>query len=157
MLTIDYNTLNTSDYQNGIWISWNANGKGISSAYASFVFASYSPLEALNSEFALNVTSTINLSGNYQQLNDTIKQVNLTINLQNEDKPALAQNFTFFYQNATDWIRINTQNTTNFDNGTYTVSFIAETTPLNNPLVVSMLCQDQRGIFVGANVTCTST
>jgi hypothetical protein len=157
MLTIDYNTLNSSDYQNGIWISWSTNGQGISSAYATFVFASYSPLETSNLEYAVNVTSTVNLSGNYQQLNDTIKQVNLTINLQNEDKPALAQNFAFFYQNATDWTRISTQNTTNFGNGSYTVSFVAESPPLNNPLVVLMLCQDQRGIFVGANVTCAGT
>ena len=81
MLTMDYNTLNSSGYQNGLWISWGANGQGVSSAYASFVFASSSPSATSNLEYALNVTSTVNLSGNYQQLNDTTKQVNLTINL----------------------------------------------------------------------------
>ena len=157
MLTMDYSTLNSSGYQNGLWISWGANGQGISSAYTTFALASSSPSTTSNLEYAVNVTSAVNLSGNYHQLNDTTKQVNLTINVLNEGKAALAQNFTFSYQNATDWIAVDSPSTTNFGNGTYTVSFTAETSQLNDPLVVSVLSQDQRGIFAGANVTCTST
>ncbi len=157
MLTMDYNTLNSSSYQNGLWVSWGANGQGVSSAYATFEFASSSPTATSNLEYAVNVTSAVNLSGNYQQLNDTLKQVNLTVNIFNEGKPALAQNFTFSYQNATDWVQVDLPNITDFGNGTYVVSFNAETSQLNDPLVVSTLCQDQRGIFVGANVTCNST
>lgn len=157
LLTMDYNTVNSSSYQNGFLISWGTNGQGISSVYATFVFASSSPSATSNLEYAINVTSEVNLSGNYQQLNDTTKQVNLTVNILNEGKPALAHNFTFSYQNATDWIRVDSPNTTNFGNGTYATSFYAETPQPNDPLVVSVLSQDERGIFVGANVTCTST
>ena len=157
LLTIDYNTLNSSGYQNGFLISWGANGQGISSAYATFALASSSPSATSNLEYAINVTSAVNLSGNYQQLNDTTKQANLTVNILNEGKAALAQNFTFSYQNATDWIQVDSPSTTSFGNGTYAVSFTAETPQLNDPLVVSVLCQDQRGIFVGANLACTST
>jgi len=156
MLTMDYNTLNSSGYQNGFWISWGANGQGVSSAYATFVFASSSPSATSNLEYAVNVTSAVNLMGNYQ-LNDTTKQVNLTVNVLNEGKAALAQNFTFSYQNETDWVRVDSPSITNFGNGTYVVSFNAQTPQLNDPLVVSILCQDKRGIFVGANITCTST
>lgn len=157
LLTMDYNTLNSSGYQNGFWIIWGTNGQGVSSVYASFVFASSSLSATSNLEYAINVTSEVNLSGNYQQLNDTTKQVNLIVNILNEGKPALANNFTFSYQNATDWIRVDSPNTTNFGNGTYATSFYAETPQSNDPLVVSVLSQDERGIFVGANVTCTST
>ena len=157
LLTMDYNTLNSSGYQNGLWISWGANGQGVSSAYASFVFASSSPSATSNMEYAVNVTSAVNLSGNSHQLNETTKQVHLTINILNEGKPALAQNFTVSYQNAADWVAVDSPSITSFGNGTYTVSFNAQTPQLSDPLVVSLLCQDERGIFVGANITCTST
>ena len=157
MLTMDSNTLNSSGYQNGFLISWGANGKGVSSAYATFALASCSPSASSKMEYAVNVTSEVHLSGNTQQQNDTTKQVNLTVNVLNEGKAALAQNFTFSYQDATDWIQVAFPSTTNLGNGTYTVSFTAETPQLNDPLVVSLLCLDSRGIFVGANLTCTST
>lgn len=107
-------------------------------------------------EYAVNITSEANLSGSYLQLDDGLQQTNLTVNILNEGKPALAQNFTFYFQNATDWVQVDSPSVTNFGNGTYAVSFIAETDQSNDPLIVSMYCQDQRGISVGANVTCTN-
>ena len=157
MLTIDYNLLNSSNYQNGLWVSRGANGLGVSSAYASFRFESSSPSATSNVEYVVNVTSTVNVNGNYLQLNDTVKQVSLTINVLNEGKAALAHNFVFSYQTATDWVPADSQSVASFGNGTYTASFNAETAQLNDPLVVSLRCQDGRGIFVGANLTCTST
>jgi hypothetical protein len=156
LLTMDYSILNSSYYQNGIWISWGADGHGVSSIYASFAFASYSPSASSNVDYSVNVTTAVNLSGNIQQLNETTKQVNLTVNVSNEDKAALAQNFAFSYQNETDWVDVNYPNITSFGNGTYAVSFNAQTPQVSDPLVVSLKCQDQRGIFVGANLTCTS-
>jgi hypothetical protein len=91
------------------------------------------------------------------QLNGTLMQANLTVNLLNEGKPALAQNFTFYFENATEgWVKVDSPSINDFGNGTYAVSFIAETYQPSDPLLVSMLCQDQRGIFVGANATCTN-
>ena len=40
MLQMNYTPLNVAPYQNGIWISWGADGQGVSSAYVSFVFDS---------------------------------------------------------------------------------------------------------------------
>jgi hypothetical protein len=152
---MDYTPLNVDPYQNGVWISWGADGQGISSAYVSFAFYSSGFSTTSNMEYAVNVTSEINLSGNYRQLNDTSKQVNLTVNLLNEGKPALAQNFIFCFENATEgWVKVDSLSINDFGNGTYGVSFIAETDQPSDPLPVSMLCQDQRGIFVGANATC---
>lgn len=155
MLTIDYDLLNSSDYQNGLWVSWEANGFGTSSAYSSFRFESSSPSATSNVEYAVNVTSTLKINGNYLQLNDTVKQVNLTINVLNEGKAVLSHNFIFSYQNATDWVPVDSPSISSFSNGTYTASFNSETAKLNDPVVVSLNCQDERGIFVGAKLTCT--
>jgi hypothetical protein len=157
ILNIDYDLLNSSDYQNGIWVSWEANGLGTSSAYSSLRFESSSLLATSNVEYALNVTSTLKISGNYLQLNYTVKQVNLTINVLNEGKAALAHNFVVSYLNATDWVPVDLPSLVSFGNGTYTALFDAETAQLNDPVVVSLNCQDERGIFVGAKLTCTSS
>ncbi len=157
LLAMDYNTLNSNGYQNGLLISWGSNGFGISSAYSSFVFASSSPTAASNLEYTLNLTSTVDLRGNYHQIDDNTKQVTLTFSVQNEGKAALTQNFNVSYRNGTDWIQVNSSNATDFGNGTYTVTFNAEQSQSSDPMVVSLLCQDQRGIFVGANITCTNT
>jgi hypothetical protein len=157
MLAMDCNTLNSSGYQNGFRISWGANGQGVSSAYATIAYASSSPSASSNLEYAVNVTSAVSLSGNYHQIDQNTKQVNLSVNVLNEGTSALARNFTFSYQTDTDLLVVASPSVTNFGNGTYTVSFNAQTVEINDPLVVSMLCQDQRSIFVGANITCTST
>jgi hypothetical protein len=156
LLTMNYQTLNSSGYQNGLWIYRGAEGKGISSSYASFAFTSSSPSATSTQEYTLNVTSAMQLSGSYQQLNETIRQVHLTINLSNEDKPALMHNFAVSYQNATEWVIVDSPTTFGFGDGAYSVTFNAESTQPSDPLVISLVCQDARGIFVGANLTCTS-
>ena len=157
LLTMDYSTLNSNGYQNGLLISWGTNGQGVSSAGASFTFASSSLLTNSNLEYTLNVTSAVNLSGNFNQINDSTKQVNLKFNVLNEGKAALVKNFTLSFQNGSDWIKVDSPNITTVGNGTYTLSFNAEQSQPSDPMVVSLLCQDQRGIFVGANQTCTVT
>ena len=150
--------LNNNTYQNGIWISWGTDGQGASSAYVSFVFDSSGPSASSNLAFDVNVTTEADLSGNYFQFNSTFTQVNLTVNVLNEGAPALAQNFTFYFENAIKgWVNVDSPSITDFGNGTYAVSFTTETDQLNDPLAVSMLCQDQRGISVGANATCTNS
>ena len=37
MLQMNYTPLNAAPYQNGVWISWGADGQGVSSAFVSFV------------------------------------------------------------------------------------------------------------------------
>jgi len=161
ILQMDYTPLNVPPYQNGIWISWGTNGQGISSAYVSFAFNSSGFSTASDLEYSVNVTTQADLSGNYFQLDNNSTQVNLTINLLNEGAPALAQNFTFNFEYkgsllTQNWVKVDSPSVTDFGNGTYSVSFITENDPLNDPLLVSMLCQDQRGILVGASVTCTN-
>jgi len=156
MLQMTYTPLDVAPYQNGLWISWGEDGQGVSSAYVNFVFDSSSSSTSSNWEYDINVTTAANLSGTYQ-LNGNITQVNLTVNMFNEGTPALAQNITFYFENAAGgWIQVNLPIITDFGNGTYSVSFTMATDQSSDPLLVSMLCQDQRGIVVGANATCSS-
>jgi len=156
LIKIDYTPLNVTPYQSGILVSRGVNGQGISSAYVSFVFNSSGFSTYSNLEYAANVTSAINLTGKYLQLDNGLTQVNLTINLFSDGKPALAQNFTFSFQNSTYWVPVVEPNINSFGNGTYAVSFNAETDQISVPLTVSVDCKDQRGITVGASVKCNN-
>ncbi len=161
ILQMNFTPLNEDGYQNGIWISGSTDGQGISSAYVTFDFNSTGLSSTSSLEYGVNVISQANLSGGYVQLNGTLNQVNLRVNVLNEGEPALAQNFTFYYEDGSlsteNWTQINSPKITSFYDGSYTVSFTAETVQPNDPIIVSMYCQDQRGIIVGAKVTCTNT
>ena len=156
MVQMDYEPLNAFPYQDGFWISCGADGNGVSSVYSNFAFNSSGFSGSSNLEYNVNITSELKLTGYTSQFNDTSKQANLIVNVLNEGKPALAQNFTIYFENATNWMKEDTPSVNNFDNGTYSVSFNAEIGQLLDPLFVSVYCQDQRGITVGANVTCNS-
>jgi hypothetical protein len=160
ILQTNFTLLNEAPYQNGIWISWGTDGQGISSAYVT-LYASLTGTSSTSSlEYAINVTSQVSLSGSYLQLSGTLNQVNLTVNVFNEGKPALAQNFTFYYEDAAsstgNWTQVTSPSIIDFGNGTYAVSFNAQTQQPGDPLLASMRCQDQRGIVIDANVTCTN-
>jgi hypothetical protein len=157
MLQMNYTPLNVAPYVNGFWISWGSDGVGVSSAYVSFAFNSSASSASSNLEYYVNVTTAADLSGNYFQLNGSFTQVNLAVNVFNEGKPDLAQNFSFYFENATGgWVNADSPSITDFGNGTYAASFTTQTDQSSNPLLVSMLCQDQRGVSVEANVTCTN-
>jgi hypothetical protein len=159
ILQMNFTPLNEAPYQNGIWISWGADGRGVSSAFITLDVNSTETSATSTLEHAINVTSQANLSGNYLQLNGALNQVNLTVNVLNEGKPALAQNFTFYYEDAAsateNWTQVTSPSITDFGNGTYAVSFNAQTQQPEDPILASMHCQDQRGILICANVTCT--
>jgi hypothetical protein len=112
------------------------------------------------SEYAINVTSEIDVSGDYTLLTGSQKQVNVTCTLLNEGKPAQAQNFTVYYErdgslSPEEWIQVTSPSIIDYGNGTYLISFTAETTNPDDPLLVSVHSQDLRQILIRANVTCT--
>lgn len=159
MLTLDYNVLDTAPYHDGVWISWGASGKGVSGAYSSFLFESSNPAATSTVEYVVNITSEVNYSGTYMQLTDNAKLVNLTVNILNEAKPALAQSFIIYFDfdgllSTADWIEASLPSVVNFGNGTYAISFTCDTAQRDDPVYVSLLCHDQRGILVSANATC---
>ncbi len=161
MLTVEYSVQDSSPYTDGFWVSWGTNGKGVASVYSSFDLISSSLSGSSELQFTVNVTSAVNYTGTSLRLTGNTKQVNLTVNVQNEGVAALAQNFTVYLDydgssSTVDWTQVTTPNVVNFGNGTYAVSFTGDTAQRNNPVLVSLLCHDKRGILVGANATCTS-
>ena len=151
--------LNTAPYQDGVWISWGASGRGTSSAYVNLVLNASGTSATYYSEYVVNVTSEIEVNGYYAVLTGSLKQVNLTCNVLNEGKPALAQNFTVYYEqdgslSTEEWIQVASPSITDYGNGTYTMSFTAETTNPEDPMLVSVYSHDLRCILTRANVTC---
>jgi hypothetical protein len=160
MVKIDFTPLNMTPYNDGVWVSWGSNGHGISGAYINMVLNSSGTSATCYSEYAINVTSELNVNGHYTLLNESLKQVDLTCNILNEGNPALAQNFTVYYEqdgslSTEEWIQVASPNITDYGNGTYYMSFTANTTNPDDPMLISVHSQDLRQIFVKANVTCT--
>lgn len=160
ILTMNYTVFNTSPYSNGTWISWGTNGQGIASAYATYAFNSSSTSGTSKVESTANITSSVSYIGTYTQLVGNTKQVDLDITVLNENKPALAQNFTFYGDydgslSTVDWTPVNSIVNVNHYDGTYAVSFNFDTDNRGDDVYVSLLCHDQRGIFMVANATCT--
>jgi hypothetical protein len=157
---MEFTPLNVAPYQDGAWIAWGSSGMGVSSAYVNFVLNSSGTSATHYSEYAVNMTSELNISGYYALLTGSLKQVNVTCTLSNEGKPALAQNFTIYYEqdgslSPEEWVQVASPSIVDYGNGTYRMSFTAETEDQSDPLLVSVHCHDLRGIFIKANVTCT--
>jgi hypothetical protein len=153
ILNFAYTPQNSGSYINGLWISWGNNGLGVSSAYVDFAFASSSSSSSANVQYAVNITSKVTVSGSFTQENDT-KTVNLTLNIRNEDKPALTSALSFQYLNESSWLPIENPEIVSHNNGSYVASFTVPSSADIHALTISVLCVDQRGISIGANYTC---
>jgi hypothetical protein len=153
-----FTLLSDSNYDAGTWLSWNISDMGVSSTYANFTLEVYGMAMNVTLNYAVNVTSTITINGYFTKLNGDEKLVNLTCNVYNEGKPALAKNMTFFYEEFGSWLPIDLSNDLSimdYGNGTYRVSFTVSTP--SDTLEVSARIYDVRDIFVQANTTCYET
>jgi len=160
IVKMDSTPLNMTPYQDGVWISWDSSGRGISSAYVNLVLNASGTSATHYSEYAINVTSEIDVNGYYTLLTGSQKQVSLTCTILNEGKPALAQNFTVYYEqdgslSPEEWVQVASPSITDYGNGAYAISFTAETTNPDDPMLVSVHSHDLRYILTKANVTCT--
>lgn len=148
---LNFTLRETAPYSSGVWISWGTNGVGVSGAYANFTLQLLDRGTDVNLKYAINITTTLLIQGTYREIQGNSKQVNVTCNLLNEGKPALAENLTLYYKNLDDWLIPGPQNNytiIDYGNGTYFISFVAST------VEVSVHASDQREINVQANVTC---
>jgi len=155
-----FTVLDALPYQSGIWLSWGSDGTGVSSAYANYTLIFTKTESDVQLEHTTNMTTRLNIQGTYSKLEGTLKQVNITCRIFNENEPALAQNVNLFYEHdgdpsAQEWIAATSPSITDYGNGTYKISFTAETQTITAPLLVSAQVYDLRGVFVLANITCT--
>ncbi|XHH07906.1 MAG: hypothetical protein ACFCUE_10040 [Candidatus Bathyarchaeia archaeon] len=137
-------------YDNGVWLSQNQSGTAVIGAYAGFNVESSGTNGKIQSAFSLNVTSMLQAQGVYS-IDNSSKQAQLTCKIFNEGQSALAENFSvsvetdglLAYEN---WTLVEAPNITDYGDGTYLITFNALTEQPENPLLVWLTCQDQRGI-----------
>jgi hypothetical protein len=153
---LDFIVFNGSNYDSGIWLSWNTSDLGVSSAYADFMLKVYSTTANVTTSYAVNITTIVTISGNYTELVGNEKLVNLTCKIYNEGEPALAKNISLFYEKLGSWIPVDSSNNlsiNDYGNGTYAISFTVDVP--SDQVLVSAHVYDLRDIFVRANTTCS--
>ena len=149
---LNFTLTNTSPYTNGVYLSWDSSGFGISSAYSDFNFSLADRQVTVQLLYSTNVTTSLNIEGAYRRVQGDTKQVNVIVNLSNEGSPALAKNITILYYSLGSWLVPSFQNT-DYGNGTYLISFEAAIPGI--VVDVSAQVYDLREIYVQANATCT--
>ena len=150
-----FTSLNDSNYDNGVWLSWNTSKLGVSSAYANFTLNVYDVAGTISVEYTVNMTTTVTINGSYTSLGGDEKLVNLTCKVYNEGEPTLAKNMSLFYANQGNWTRVDESNNlaiVDYGNGTYLISFNISVS--SDSVQVSTLAHDLRDVFVQANTTC---
>lgn len=155
--TLNYTLRELLPYSSGIWVDWGTNGTGISSVCSSFAYRLSDRETEVEQSYTENITTMLTIESHYHTLSGDTKQVNITVNLLNEGKPALASNITIYYAGANDWQIPNASNSyeiTDYGNGTYTASFVAD---IANPTFeVSAHVTDLRQILVQADAISAS-
>jgi len=150
-----FSPLNDSNYDSGIWFSWDTGDMGVSSAYANFTLKVYSMAVNTTLKYAVNITTAITINGYYTKSVGNEKTVSLRCNVYNEEELALAKNMTFFYEMLGSWMPVDSSNNLiimDYGNGTYRITFTVETP--SNFVPVSTHILDLRDVFVQANTTC---
>lgn len=142
-----------TSYSQGIWLDWGTDGVGMSSAYSAFVLNLSGKGVEAESNFEVNVTTSVFLSGNYAALGGDSKAVTVYVNLLNEGAPALHNSTTLTYLSSGIWSDpsvLGDYSAFDFGNGTYRYTF-TDVIP-GNQVPVRALIYDKRGIFVQAEV-----
>jgi len=154
--TLNYTMEETAPYMSGIWLFWGTEGFGVTSASAHFTFNLSDRGVDADLSYFINITTTLMVEGTYRTMGADEKEVNVTFNLLNEGKSALADQFTLYYQVLGSWLVPNASNNyavSDYGNGTYRASFRAS---ISSPNVeVSVRIRDQREVLVQANATCS--
>jgi len=112
-----------SPYSDGVWLGWGADGKGISSAYADFTMNLSGRGVEIDNSYGINGSTIVLTSGFFFTINQDFINVTVTINILNENEPALASNITVFYkEKAKEWLDpriLPDYSWSDFGNGTY--------------------------------------
>ncbi|MEM3088689.1 MAG: hypothetical protein QXP20_06215 [Candidatus Bathyarchaeia archaeon] len=152
--TLNYALTETFPYSNGLWIFWSSNGYGVSSVCANFSLAISGRSVTIKRNYFLNISTLLQIQGEFSRLNGDDKQVAVVIHLSNENTPALAKSIHLSYLKLGEWIETD-YTLTDYGNGTYRAFFSASIP--SDIVEVSLQVVDQRGILVVANATCTET
>lgn len=144
-----------SPYSSGIWIDWGSDGTGISSAYSRFDLKLNGRGAEVNLTYAVNVTTTLLVSGSYSVVAGDNKTLEVWCRLLNEGAPALAGNITLLYLKGGVWrdpSGLPDYTYSDYGNGTYLFSF-SDLIP-GDVVTVSARSYDRRIIYVQAEAEC---
>jgi hypothetical protein len=101
--------------------------------------------------FPVNRTTEIRLLGSYTVISGDQKNVTVTLNVLNEDSPALAQSTTLEYWRSGLWDDASLEGDygmLDYGNGTYGFTFSADVP--GNQIDIRVRTNDLRGVFVEA-------
>lgn len=104
--------------------------------------------------FNINVTSSVEVSGSYNDLGDDSKEVSVSVNLENEGAPALAGNIVLEYLKSGSWEdpkNLGSYSELNCGDGTYRYTF--EDIIPGTFVLVRVQVNDLRGVFVEAEAS----
>jgi len=95
----------------------------------------------------------IEVTGTYSRLGGSGKQVILTLELFNDGHSALARNMVISYEtdgelDEENWVIVDLTDLVDVGDGSYTITFNANTEQRGNSIVVFVSCIDSRGILV---------
>jgi len=151
---LKYTLRNLAPYASSVRLDWGGTGFGLSSAYVNFTHKLSDLGAGVDRSFFVNVTTTLLITSTNRRLAGDTRQVNVTINVLNEAKPASAEQITVYYLMSSNWLipdQANNYTLLDYGNGTYQASFVAAFP--TGSVEVSTHIIDQRGIYVQANVT----
>ncbi len=144
-------------YSDGIWLDWGTNGSGVSSACADFALNLSGRGVEVDWSFTINVTSSVDVSGSYDDLGDDSKEVYVSVNLENEGSPALAGSIVLEYLKSGSWEdpkNLGSYMELDCGDGTYRYTFV-DTIP-GTFVRVLVQVNDLRGVFVEAEASLSS-
>lgn len=151
---IRYTLLDGGGYEDSVKISWSSLGFGVSSAHILYTLKIFEPKSSLAINGAINVTTTLMVEGYYRaDENKSIKTVNLTCRIFNENKPATAKQVAVYWEQGPGvWLPVQNPYIVDCGSGTYLISFTVTTS--SDTVHVSVQMVDIRSISVAANATC---
>lgn len=143
-------------YSSGIRIFWGTDGFGVSSARVDCSLNLTDENGKITTEYSVNVTSSIKINAT-SKWTLSLHQINVTINVSNEDSPALCKNLTVLYKDYVgNWQQANLLSSyilEDYGNGTYIARFTVGPPRVENREIL-VKCFDQREIRVEASTRC---
>ena len=147
---LNFDICDDAPYSDGLWLSWNGDGSGVSSIMADFTLNLSDGQTDVVITYPVNITSSVTSNGGYYSDPAFWQSVNITINLFNDGEPTLAKNITVYYQHTSGWLnagQLSSYSLTDYGNGTYDVFFTVSRF-WTHQLLIKIF--DQRNIFVQA-------
>ncbi|HIE19314.1 TPA: hypothetical protein EYP75_06270 [Candidatus Bathyarchaeota archaeon] len=143
-------------YSSGLRIFWGTSGFGVSSAKVDYSLNLTDENGEVTARYSVNVTTHIMINATSQWIRG-FHYINVTIQVFNEDSPALCGNLAVYYKdNDGNWHYaglLDSYVLEDYGNGTYFAKFIVGPPRVFNR-EIRVECFDQREIYVEATTTC---